>query len=273
MAALLVLSRAAPAFAGNDGFFTEVSPSSSGGAVEVSRSSGGSGGSGGGEPSGRQGAVPCFGSLVVGDEARAFVHPPELVTEDAAEWVVVTCWADGGDPGVSWIAGVFQVGEPALVSSLLDRASDLLVVPEPVPALAPPPDALHLVGIAEYLAVDASTWRDWTAVASVPGLSVSLTASPLHTRWDLGNGDEVVCDGPGEPWSRGVSADDACTYIYRWSSTARPGGAPYQVVATTVWTRSWTCSPACGSGALAPLERSVSFPLAVQQAQAIITHS
>jgi hypothetical protein len=125
----------------------------------------------------------------------------------------------------------------------------------------------------EYLAVDPSTWRPWSASASVPGLSVTLTATPLETRWDLGNGDTLTCEGPGTPWRAGLDPSRACTYTYQWSSTATQPGGVYQVTATTIWQRDWTCTPACGSGSLPLLGRATSFPLTVQQAQAVITRT
>ncbi|MDH4148716.1 MAG: hypothetical protein OEY23_26480, partial [Acidimicrobiia bacterium] len=79
------------------------------------------------------------------------------------------------------------------------------------------------------------------------------------------------CEGAGIPWRSGLDPADACTATYRWSSTGRPGGEPYAVRVRTVWSRTWVCEPACGSGGLADLERASTFPLTVQQAQAVIT--
>ena len=146
------------------------------------------------------------------------------------------------------------------------------MVPLPVPALKPPPNVDHLVGIAEYLAVDPAGFVPMSVTAAIPGVSVTVTATPIETRWDLGNGDTRVCAGAGTPWSPNVSAH-ACTYTYQRASTSPAApNATFTVTASTLWQRSWVCAPACGSGTLPLLARPLTFPLTVRQAQAIITN-
>ncbi len=195
---------------------------------------------------------------------------PAIDPASADRWVVVTCYLDGSN--ASWIEAVYRVGDPAIVDLLVRRAADYLVVPLPTPKLAPPPDALHLVGIPEYLAVDPARFTTQTVTVSVPGTVLTLVAAPIETRWDLGNGDTVTCAGAGTPWSTHVNEKTACTYTYRYSSTSadNPDGA-YTVTAATVWQRSWTCAPSCGSGTLPLLARPNTFSMVVRQAQAQIT--
>jgi hypothetical protein len=226
---------------------------------------------GGTGSSGREGGVPCFASVADANVARQLVTDPSVV-HDGEQWVAVTCYSDATN-NVSWLAAVYRIGDPAGVDLLVEQAKDYLVVPEPIPALRPGPATPHLVGIPEYLAVDDDTWRPWSATAAIPGMSVTLVADPVESRWDLGNGDAVTCSGPGTPWQAGLSPADACTYTYQWSSTAtRPDGV-YHVSATTLWTRTWTCTPACGDGTLPLLSRSTTFDLTVEQGQAVITRT
>jgi hypothetical protein len=199
------------------------------------------------------------------------VSDPSVV-QDGEQWVSVTCYSDAVN-NVSWLAAVYRIGDPAGVDLLLEQAKDYLVVPEPAPALRPSPAAPHLVGIPEYLAIDPVDWRPWSATAAIPGMSVTLVADPVETRWDLGNGDSMSCPGPGTPWQPGLSPADACTYTYQWSSTATQPDGVYHVTAGSIWTRTWACTPSCGGGSLPLLSRSTSFDLTVQQGQALITRA
>ncbi len=224
---------------------------------------------GGSPEAGRGGTLPCFGTEVNAELAGQFLKLDPTTVKPEDRWVVVTCYVDA--LFASWIEAVYRVGDPAIVALLRQRAEDYLVVPLPVPALKPPPNVDHLVGIPEYLAIDAAGFAPISATAAIPGVSVTVTATPVETRWTLGNGDTKTCSGAGIPWSTNVSAH-ACTYTYQRSSTtpAAPDGT-FTVTASTVWQRTWVCTPACGSGALPLLARPTSFPLTVRQAQAVIT--
>jgi hypothetical protein len=248
-------------------------PTGTGGVVEAIRrlteGDDGSGGSGsGGGTGGAAEPLPCFSSITTADVARRLLLDPSVV-RDGEQWVSVTCYSPGSN--VSWLEAVYRVGDPAGVTRLLERAIDQLVVPEPVTALLPGPGEPHLVGLPEYLAVGADTWHAWTATASIPGLAVTLTAAPIETQWDMGNGDQVSCPGPGSPWQAGLEPAAACTYTYRWSSTATQPEGVYHVTASTIWSRSWQCQPSCGSGNLPTLSRSAGIDLRVLQGQAVIS--
>jgi hypothetical protein len=209
---------------------------------------------------GREGTVPCFGSVVAGEVAQRFRPPGAEPVPDDEHWVVVTCHT--GPANVSWIAAVYRLADSPPVAALVERAASYLVVPEPSLALSPPVGALHLVGVPEYLATDPAAWRPYSASASLPGVTVTVTAAPLATIWDTGDGAVVVCDGPGTRW--GARARSDCTHAY-----ARPGTYPLTV--TTTWARTWACVPGCGGGTLPTLARRASEPLTVTEAQALIT--
>jgi hypothetical protein len=267
-------SQSAPAGAQGEGGAaqsqtTGATPTAVGGIVEAIRLTEGASGQGGsGTGGGTPQPLPCFSSVVNADVARRLLLDPSVV-RDGEQWVSVTCYSPGSD--VSWLAAVYRVGDQAGIPSLLEQAIDRLVVPEPVADLHPDATAPHLVGLPEYLAVSADTWQPWSATAAIPGLGVTLTAEPLETQWDMGNGETVTCAGPGSPWQPDVATDTACTYTYRWSSTATQPDGVYHVTASTIWSRTWQCQPACGSGSLPDLTRSTSLDLTVLQGQAVIT--
>ena len=139
---------------------------------------------------------------------------------DGSQWVVTSCDLAPGDcSGVNEVRDVQPVGAPARGISpyvLLEEAKRRLHVPLPTPELSPSVDVPHLVGVPEWLAIDPAGFEAHDATAAVPGLSVTLSATPLNTVWDLGNGDTVTCDGAGTPWQPGsdtstVPAAGTCT--------------------------------------------------------------
>jgi hypothetical protein len=98
-----------------------------------------------------------------------------------------------------------------------------------------------------------------------------VTATPTRTLWDMGNGEMVVCSGPGQPYDP-VTADTAdppdCSHTYRNSSAGLPGDA-YQVTVTIEWDLSWSVTGAPGGGALPGLTTSTSTSVPVGEVQAL----
>lgn len=241
----------------------------------------GGGASGGGASGGGAVLEPveiCVQTTVDAAIARQLTGRTDMA--DGSQWVVTSCDLAPGVVGANEIRDVQPVGAAAAAPPpspyvLLDEAKKRLHVPVPTPVLSPGVEVPHLVGIPEWLAIDPAGFESSDATASVAGLSVTLTASPLHTVWDLGNGDTVTCDGAGTPWLPGsdTSTVPACGYVYQRSSTASQTDGVYHAAVTTVWSRTWGCEPACTGGVLPDLARTTGFDLTVHQGQAIITRS
>ncbi|RFU42221.1 hypothetical protein DZF91_07685 [Actinomadura logoneensis] len=92
-----------------------------------------------------------------------------------------------------------------------------------------------------YVSVRTSFWVDGfktvsTPPASVPGQSVTATASPAYVTWALGDptNPQMTCQDGGS------QSGDSCNYTYKKSSVGVPGGS-YQVTATITWNIHWTC--------------------------------
>jgi hypothetical protein len=260
---------------------SEVQDAADGGDVSVrtqgrglGEGAGGGGDEGGGDGSGGPSVVPveiCVSTTVDAAIARQLTGRTDIA--DGSMWVVTSCDVGPGSIGANEIRDVVAVGEPPSPYVLLEEAKRRLVVPLPEPRLSPTADVDHLVGIPEWLAVDPGGFAPVDATAAVPGLAVTLAATPSHTVWDLGNGDTVTCQGAGVPWSPGTPVDAAppCGYVYQSSSTGSQPDGVYHVNVTTVWARVWTCTPACAGGVLPDLGRTTGFDLTVRQGQAIIT--
>ena len=153
---------------------------------------------------------------------------------------------------------------------LMQVARNRLVLPEP--SLNFSPEGSQLVQLASWLWVDPSQWRVAGASASAGSVTATVTAVPVRTLWDMGNGDVVVCDGPGvvyeRRWAERPDMTD-CKYTYRHSSAGEPGLA-YQVTAAVEWSLSWSASGAPGGGDLGTVVMSTTVPIRVDEIQAVI---
>jgi hypothetical protein len=129
----------------------------------------------------------------------------------------------------------------------------------------PPPPADQILHVPTWLWVEAGSWAEQSATASVPGLSVTATATPTRVVFATGDGAVVGCDGPGTAWQSGMDplgASPTCGYTY-------PRHGSYILTATVSWTVVWAGGGA--SGTLGPLTTSVSQPVRVVEAGAVNT--
>jgi hypothetical protein len=127
-----------------------------------------------------------------------------------------------------------------------------------------------MVGLQTWLWVDEATWRPFTATASAGGLSATVTATPVGTEWEMGDGTTVTCDGPGTPYTGDDERTD-CGHVYQVDSAGEPDGV-YDAAVTIVWSVTWTASNGEG-GDLGAVERTTRFPVDVGQRQAGVEYS
>jgi len=162
--------------------------------------------------------------------------------------------------------------EPAVDPvDLAAEALERTPLPEPQITMAPAPDIPQLVNLTTYLWVPADQWQPETVSASAGGVTSTVTATPTRVIWDMGQGDTVVCDGPGLPYNPSLP-DEAqpsdCHYTYRRSSAGQPGQA-YQVTATVEWETTWTVSGAAGGGSLGTTTSSSTTSVQVAELQSL----
>jgi len=133
------------------------------------------------------------------------------------------------------------------------------------------PSGDQVVHVESWLWVDDAIWRTHTKSVSAGGVTTTVTAAPTRVIWDLGNGDSVVCDGPGVPYDPSIPSDGQstdCSYTYRHTSAGQPGDA-YQATATIEWTVSWTVTGAPGGGPLPAMFTSSPVAVRVSEMQAL----
>jgi hypothetical protein len=167
---------------------------------------------------------------------------------------------------------VYNPSEPGILVDpevLAEEARARLSVPAPAVEMSPKTGVNQIVQLPTWMWV--TNWEADSATASVPGVTSTVTATPASVTWDMGNGDQVVCSGPGTPFdfSRPEEEQSAdCSYTYRHSSTGEPGGM-YQVSATMTYDVSWSASGAPGGGALPAVSGTATFPVRVLEIHAV----
>jgi hypothetical protein len=93
----------------------------------------------------------------------------------------------------------------------------------------------QIVFVPTWIWLGSESWGRRSATASVPGMSVTATATPVRLVVSTGDGAGVTCTGPGMSWTAGSGAacsSPTCGYTY-----ARAGSFPLQAVVTWVGRR------------------------------------
>lgn len=161
---------------------------------------GGDGGNGQASGGGQPGGVPA-------DQAAIDPCPPPSYI----------CFADA-------VAPVALIGPVVDPRSVALQARSSLALPAPTISLNPSTRQDQLVQVPTWMWVDAATWGTRSSTASVPGVTVTATATPQRVIWEMGNGERVVCPGLGSPMTPpGPRPDSAATAP---TPTATPATSP-----------------------------------------------
>ena len=194
---------------------------------------------------------------------------PPLATSDLVVdgYYWLTCDDTATDPPVQVVARIFQYvpGETIIgPDELARRARGQLAILYPEPQTSPGHGIDQIVGIETWLWIDDAAWQPISASASIPGLSVTATATPRQVTWDMGDGTTVTCDGPGTVYDPSRSPADQstdCGHVYQ-----RRGA--HTAAATITWMVEWSASDGSG-GPLTDVSRTTQFPMTVVERQAV----
>jgi hypothetical protein len=210
------------------------------------------------------------GALTEEEKARA--------ADGAGGWYWKTCGGelqlnrdltrtDSGGTFIPSDSSAPTVNPGELAVEALERAP----LPQPQITMAPSPDIPQLVNLATYLWLPAEQWEPETVSATAGGVTSTVTATPMRVVWDMGQGDTVVCNGPGLPYRPDLPDEHQpsdCHYTYRASSAGQPGQA-FTVTATVEWETTWAVSGAPGGGSLGTVSRSSSIDVRVAELQSL----
>jgi len=171
------------------------------------------------------------------------------------DWVIETCSGPGYVNAMKavWVPAVLErnVGQQASSPSTLGlQAASQLQLPASIVSTSPAASNLT-VNVPTWLWVDRRAWQDMSATASAGPVSATATAMPYKVVWDMGNGSQITCYGPGTPWTANAPAADpsGCSYTYSQSSANQPDGT-FAISTTVYWHVTWTSKGAPGGGDL-----------------------
>ncbi|TDQ55106.1 hypothetical protein [Actinorugispora endophytica] len=264
--AAIALGVAPPAHAEPPSFLGSVECGSSGGggcAVMIewwlkNNGGGGTGGSGSG-----------------GTDAPSGGSEWDSVDWDAVDWDAVD-WESVDWDAIDWESIDYDGtdGEDEVdPETLAGEAMASLNIPAPDIATSPGVDSQILVHTPVWLWLEPDGWEAESAVAADEGFSAEVTAAPVRTKWTLGDGTEIVCEGPGTPYDPAAhdpaSESPDCGHVYTRSSDAEPGGA-FPVKAEVTWDIGWNFSDG-QNGTLGPVVVASEVELTVKEAQSLVT--
>jgi hypothetical protein len=169
----------------------------------------------------------------------------ESIAGDATDGTLMVC-SDSGE--------IFYVPEGAgggIPDARTIALNAVKQVPFVMPGLqiAPPPTYHSYINYENWLWIPANQWRNVQASVSVGGTTVTVTAEPVRTEWDMGDGKPVKnCYDAGRPWVKGMSEDavTACGYAYKDTSVdADPGY--FTITGQLFYDVRWSCTGACSA--------------------------
>jgi hypothetical protein len=152
-------------------------------------------------------------------------------------------------------------------AQLAQRAASTLQLPDPQVDLSPSPDivAYQLVNLPTWWA--GENWAPQTQRTQLGPVWAEVTATPVSTRFDGGDGSApVTCNRRGVKWRSGLPEElpQACRFTYQRANE--------QVTATisVTWRVTWVGSG--GTGGTLPVQTTSSDqPLTVYERQAVVT--
>jgi hypothetical protein len=177
--------------------------------------------------------------------------------EGREEMVFERVCPDGS--GFTWVDVTVTVQDA--IDDAVDRARR--AVPAPTMDISPPADVGGLVNLGLWLAIEGQ--EPVTARAEAGPHWAEATVTLMSTSWNMGNGDVVECDGPGEPIA---DVDDPgegpCGYTYRRST---PDDQPHVLSVTATWGVTYVSSG--GSGLAGTVAQTSSVAYDVDEIQTV----
>lgn len=226
--------------------------------------------------SGGQGCDVTASSGSDGSDGTAPETPPQPETEpgdenDSTEPVEAECEVGDNTALCSTTASTSTAGgeeaEEVDVEAVAYEARASLSIAEPQVEMSPSADAPVLVQVPVWMWIPSDDWDSESATASVPGGSVTVTATPSSVSWDMGDGTTVECDGPGTAYNPGVhdpsEPSPDCGHTY--TSTGER-----EVVAQISWEVEWTSTDDEG-GTLPALTTESSAQVRVIESSGVVT--
>ncbi|MEV4575064.1 hypothetical protein AB0K16_17600 [Nonomuraea jabiensis] len=186
-------------------------------------------------------------------------------TEDPKDgaWYEVKC--SDGYRNIVWIENRHAPGVAR--EQLAHQAYKRIQISPPQVLTAPPRGRDGLVGLPHWFYLAKGQWVAKSKRLHAGAVWAEATATPQRMTIDTGDGHTLTCVGPGiayDPSHLATQQRSTCSHRYLQPARAR------QVTVSVTWRGTWRGSGGAG-GALPPITRSVTFPVRVVEAQALVT--
>jgi hypothetical protein len=283
-AATFVAAIAPAAFAGGIGGVGATCSSSQPGCTVTAQDPGGSAsgggtimGSGGSSSSGSSGsgssAAPekCWSVIPTATQLVAYGSPKP--PSGKGHWVIDLCQIPGAiameTNTLRWQAD----GKPALPDPvvLAAQAESKLTLLKPQVDSSPAPGKAQVVQLPTWAWMPKAQWAPISATATVPGESVTATATPDRLSFSWGDGTSSSCQGPGTPYVAGSSdastSSPTCGHTYRITSASAPD-QQFPVTATLSWKITWNGGGQAGTFPDLATTTTVHWP--VEQVESVL---
>ncbi len=216
---------------------------------------------------------PCTYTLLTN------VDDPTVPSIPPGQFFMITCVGENlnlVNPEVVYVP--FATGGSVVASTgphtAAAEAADSISLPQP--DIQMNPAAFSVVNLATWLWIDSASWRTYEATAAAGGVTATAIATPQTVTWNMGNGQSVVCAGPGTPYDPSASGEPpSCSYAYRESSAEQtsvdgnPNDDSFLVTATISWSVTWSVLGSVGGGTLPDLETHSTVPIRVEQVESV----
>ena len=226
-------------------------------------------GSGGGTPSGGGSSSPsnCTYNFVAVEAGTPIfdVDGTPINTDRSGKWYEKQC-------GSVYYGLIFvpagTAGPVVSPRDVADGVLDRMNLPLPQPRISPAGD--QLVNLPMWVWLEGWTTRQESA--SVPGVSVTVTAKPTKAVWTFGDGTTLTCQGPGVAWTPTSPPNPPCGHTFKRSS-ATTRDRTYSVKVAITWNASYTVAGGAGGGPLPAVVRTTEFAVRVAEVQAVNTQN
>ena len=212
-----------------------------------------------------------------GGEATVYVTDLGLASQEQVEaqgfdptgvyaFYEVQCQGADGNFTIDWFFWG-EVVPPVDPAVLRDRA--LARVTVPVPSVGSFPDG----GRPALVQGDTWFWIEdpWDPLVETETqgfTTVSVSASPDRVEWRPGDGDVLVCHGPGDVWREGLyEQGSSCSHTYTASSADQPGDV-YAGSATVFWELTWAINGS-PQGSFGTVSQTSSFTMPAAEVQVV----
>ncbi|MFI7449676.1 hypothetical protein ACIBQX_19430 [Nonomuraea sp. NPDC049714] len=196
---------------------------------------------------------------------RGYVDPDRVLSTEQPKdgaWYERKC--SDGSRNIIWIANQHA---PDASEQLARRAYKQIPIAVPQVLTAPPRGREGLVGLPHWFFLADGQWAAKSKRVRAGSTWAEATAKPQRMTIETGDGRTITCHGPGTAFDphRPIEVQrSTCSHLYKQPAHAN------QVTVSVTWAGTWRGSGGAG-GVLPPITRSVTFPVRIVEAQALVT--